>query len=321
MLTALKFCQGAVAKKDFLPALTHFVIEDSRIRGFNGVLALSSPIPFDITCKPKASTLIKAIANCSDTVQLALTPAGRLSVKSAGFKAFVDCVDGETAHALPEGEFVELNGEALMKGLKAVAPFIGDDASRRWANGVLFSNKSLFATNNVMLVQYWVGAELPSVVNIPRDAVKEMLRIGEAPEAIQLAQNSITFHYSGERWLRTQLYDHTQWPNIEGLLNKPHGDLKAVPEMLAKGLEVIKPFVDKIGSVYLKQGKITTHEGEADGASYEIPELEVEDGLYNIEMLELLASTAKHIDWTAYPAPCAFTTDMLRGVLIGLKRK
>jgi hypothetical protein len=151
MLEDLRFVQGAVAKKDLLPALTHFVMENGTVRGFNGTIALCSKIAFDLACKPKAEPLIRAINNCRDTVQLSLTPAGRLSVKSGGFKAFVDCVDGETPHVLPTGKFCPLDGVALLAGLKAVQPFIGDDASRPWANGVLLKGPSMFATNNVIL--------------------------------------------------------------------------------------------------------------------------------------------------------------------------
>lgn len=319
MLKSLKFVVGSVAKKDFVPALTHFVIENGLVRGFNGVMALSSPIPFDIACKPKATTLIKAIANCDDTVQLALTPAGRLSVKSGGFKAFVDCLQEDTPHAMPEGQVVNFNGQALLAGLKAVAPFIGDDASRRWANGVLVEKGSLFATNNVMLVQYWIGANFPCVVNIPRDAVREMLRINEAPIFAQLAENSISFHYSGDRWLRTQLFDTTQWPDLGRILDNPSQQSKIDPLMF-KGLEVIKPFVDKLGTVIFHQQRITTHDDEGDGASYDLPDFIGEEGRYNIQMLELLNGSAKTIDWGTYPKPCLFQGDRLRGAIIGMKR-
>ena len=40
MLAELKFVQGAVAKKDFIPSLTHFEIKDGMIKGLNGSLAL-----------------------------------------------------------------------------------------------------------------------------------------------------------------------------------------------------------------------------------------------------------------------------------------
>ena len=44
MLKALKFVQGAVSKKDLVPALTHFRIENGTVRSYNGMLALCTPI-------------------------------------------------------------------------------------------------------------------------------------------------------------------------------------------------------------------------------------------------------------------------------------
>lgn len=317
MLSSLKFCQGAISKKDFVPSLKHFVIEYGQIRSFNGTLALSSPIPFNIACKPRADTLIKAISNCDETVQLALTPAGRLSVKSGSFKAFIDCVQEETPHATPEGEIVHFDGDALLAGLKEVAPFIGDDASRRWANGVLFEKQCLLATNNVTLVQYWVGFDFPCVVNIPREAVKEMLRINEGPTFAQVTEHSITFHYTGDRWLRTQLFDATSWPDIGRILDIP-SEQKPINTAIFAGIDVIKPFVDQMGSVFFMDGRMATHKEENEGASFDL-EMPY-TGCFNVKMLELLKDTVKTIDWSKAPAPCQFQGDRLRGAIIGMKR-
>ena len=93
MLSSLKFVQGAVAKKDFVPALNHFRIEGGRVKGYNGMIALCGPIDLDLSITPKALEFTKAIQACTDTISLHITPAGRLSIKSGRFKAFVDCLD------------------------------------------------------------------------------------------------------------------------------------------------------------------------------------------------------------------------------------
>ena len=318
MLTELKFVQGAVAKKDFLPALTHFVIENGTVRGFNGMLALCSPIPFDIACKPKAESLVKAIANCTETVQLSLTPAGRLSVKSGKFKAFVDCVEGETPHAMPEGEVVAIDGAALLQAFKVVSPFIGDDASRPWSNGVLLLGQSAFTTNNIILVEYWTGAAMPRPLNIPRAAIKEILRIDEPPVSVQLTENSISFHFTGDRWLRTQLFE-TKWPDLTRVLNKESKPAPLDPRLF-EALKTIKPFADKMGRVVFKGGgKIATHDEEAEGASFEIEGFD-HTGVYQLEMLTLLQNGVKTIDWSLYPSPCMFFGDRLRGAIVGMKQ-
>lgn len=317
MLESLNFVRGSIAKKDFIPSLKHFVIEEGKVRGFNGTLALCSPIPFNIACKPRAADLIKAIGNCDETVQLGLTPTGRLSVKSGSFKCFIECVQESTPHALPEGEVVKFDGEALLAGLKEVAPFIGDDASRRWANGVLFEKQCLLATNNVTLVQYWVGFDFPYVVNIPREAIKEMLRINEAPIFAQVTEQSITFHYNGDRWLRTQLYDTASWPDIARILDQPSKQLPINQDIFA-GIEVVKPFVDQMGSVFFLDGKMATHRDENEGASFDL-DMQF-DGCYNIKMLELLQGSVNTIDWSKFPGPCQFQGTRLRGAIIGMKR-
>lgn len=315
MLKELRFVQGAVAKKEFIPALTHFVIENGEVRGYNGTLALCSPIPFDIACKPKADTLVRAIANCDETVTLSMTAAGRLAVRSGSFKAFVDCIEGETPHATPEGELVDINGQVLLDALKAVAPYIGDDASRPWSNGVMLTRASAYATNNVCLVEYWMGTEFPVAVNLPRAAVKEMLRIDEAPTHAQSSDHSITFHYADKRWIRTQLLPQ-EWPDLGKVLNKT---CNAMPldRKIFEGIAKVKPFVDKMGRVYFQDGYICTHPDPNEGAAYEVPGLP-DTGLYNVEMLSLLEHGVESIDWSLYPRPCLFYGGNMRGAIIGM---
>lgn len=307
---------GAVSKKDFLPALTHFRIQDGTVRSYNGTLALCSPIPLDIDCIPKAEPLVKAIQHCDETVTLSLTPTGRLSVRSGAFKALIDCVEQDTPHVKPEGERFEIDGVALLTALKVISPFIGDDASRPWSNGVLLLGQSAFATNNITLVEYWVGKPFPICCNVPRAAVKEMLRIGEPPIWAQATDSSITFHYADNRWIRSQLFE-TQWPDLGKVLSVDSNPLP-LDSRVFEALVKLKPFVDKMGRVFLKGGVLSTHEQLLEGASFEIPDMQYE-GIYQIEMLALLEGVAKAIDFSTYPRPCIFQGDRLRGAIVGMR--
>lgn len=319
MLEALKFVMGAVAKKDFLPAMTHFAIENGTVRSYNGMLALSSPLQCSLDCKPKAVTFVNAIAHCDSEIVLTLTPTGRLSIRSGTFKVLVDCVQELTPHVMPEGETVQLDGEKLVEGLKNIKDFIGDDASRPWATGVLLQDQSIYATNNVILVQQWIAAKFPMTVVIPRAAVLEMLRIKAHPTHAQLTETSITFHYSDSRWLRTQLITNG-WPDVEALLSSPNNP-GPVDERIFTALEKIKPFADKMGRVFIKQGIFSTvldDTAEEGSARVEIDKLPIE-GIYQIEMLASLQKVATHIDFTTYPRPCLFYGNMLRGAIIGMR--
>lgn len=329
MLKELKFVQGAVAKKDFMPAMTHFAITVDEaggfVRAYNGTLALGSPLAFDIPCTPKAAQLVPAIAHAPDTITLSMTDKGRLRVASSkGYRVFVDCVEEVTPHVIPEGAPVDFDGNAVLEALRAVEPFIGSDASRPWATGVLLSGSSAYATNNVCIAQYWFSTAekpvtLPFVVNLPRAAIAEMLRINEAPTHAQMTENSMTFHYADRRWLRTQLLE-TKWPDMDRIF-ADHTPAQAHPvnEALFDALQRLKPHADKMGRVFFDGDRVTVKDNDGtERASIDIPGLGM-SGIYQIEMLRLLEGVAKTADLTTYPRPCIFYGDRVRGAIVGMR--
>lgn len=307
---------GAVAKRDLVPAMTHFKIKGGRVSSFNGMMALSSPIACDIDCIPKAEPLVKAIGLCNDTITLSMTEAGKLRVQSGSFKAFIETVDIEPPHVQPEGEIVQFDGEAVLEAFKKLVNFVGNDASRPWTNGILLRGQSAFATNNVVLVEYWLGVDLPLVVNVPKAAITEILRLDEAPTHGQIHENSLTFHFADGRWLRTQLYE-TQWPDLSRILDVDHKPTPA-DVRLFEALDYLKPFADELGRVYINEGLISTHNDLDMGASYEIEGLLMK-GIYRIEMLELLKGVVTNADFTRYPQPTIFYGDRLRGAIVGMQ--
>lgn len=315
MLKELKFVQGAVAKKDFLPAMTHFKINRTSISAYNGTLALSAPLPIDLECKPKAAPFVQAIAKCTETVAFTMLNSNRLRIQSGNFKAFVDCIDGDTPHVEPEGEEYFINGEQLLRAFKILIDFIGDDASRPWSNGILLKGQSAFATNNVCLIEYWLGFNFPHVINIPLTAIREIIRVDEIPTFIQIAEKSITFHYPDGKWIRSQLYVN-EWPDLSRILDRPSNP-QPLDLRLFEGLETLKPFTNKLGQIFFNENYISTSIEATEGASYEIDGYSA-SGIYQIEMLERLNGVATQIDFSTYPAPCMFFGDKLRGAIIGM---
>jgi DNA polymerase III sliding clamp (beta) subunit (PCNA family) len=315
VLKALKFVQGAVAKKDWEPALTHFRINNGRVIGYNGTIALSSPIDLDITASPKAIPFVKAIERCSsDTTVVHMTPGGKISLRSGKFKANIDCSDdSELLDSIqPEGEPGEFPN--VVKALKVLEPFISVDASRKWSNGILLRDYSAYATNNIIVVEYWLGEQMPDI-NIPDTAVRELIRIGEEPIGITMSENNITFHFSGDRWLRSSLLN-TEWPPVSHILDLT-GTYKPIPPEFFPALDVLAPFVDDAGRVYLREGSLTTSRNDGEGASIEVPGVE-DNACFNYKMLKLLEGAVETIDFSLQPKPCPFRGERLRGVILGM---
>jgi hypothetical protein len=321
MLDSLRFVASSVARKDYVPELCHFRIQNGRVTGFNGALAMSALIDIDLNVRPRGGDLLAAIGACEGPIAMHVTAAGRLGVKAGRFRAYIDCLPDEPLHTVePEGDTIEITPD-FMEGIRAVAPIMGIDASRRWSLGIRLQNQSVLATNNVLLVEYWHGCSFPLEVVIPSEAVRELLRIKQDPIKAQLTDNSITFWFEDQRWLRSQLIDPTGWPmnKIEEILGNGTEPVSTIPEGFDEALETLKPFIGEEAAVYLDPEKMKTSMDETAGASVDIELLGVTDAqCYHHRSLLLLTQVADRIDWAAYPRPCVFYKNKrLRGALIG----
>lgn len=320
MLKEIKFVQGAVAKKDYVPALTFFRIGNGRIQGFNGVLELSAPCDLDFEAMPKAVPFVKAIERLpdSDSIVFNVTQAGRLSIKSGRFRAYVECWDEKQPYPEFElkGDIVPLAGD-LIPVLKDVAPFMAVDASRPWAKGVLLKGNSAFATNNIVVLQRWLpDMYFPDPINIPDVAIKEILRIGENPEGVQIQENRITFHYTNGAYISTQL-NSVEWPEtIEQILGMP-AEYAPFPETFFDDVERLGALATDEERVYLDGSIIATSPHENEGALMEVEGLDAK-GCYNIKQLLALRNVAAECDLTLNPKPVMFRGPMTRGAMVGM---
>jgi len=318
MLETLKFVRGAAARKDFSPALTHFKIADGKIRAYDGRISLCSPIALDLNVSPLAEPFYRALMSCeSEDTALYMTKAGRLAVKSGKFRAYIQCHQEEFPVVEPEGVRREIP-EPLLPHLQRLTPFVSDDASRPWSRGILANGGTLTATNNVVIVQSWVGKTFDRPVNIPLKAIKELLRIKQEPTHVWLAEQSITFEFENGRWLRSQLLD-TAWPDIDRILDVPSNPAP-LPTGFAEALEKLKPFLMLEGRVYLNDGSISTHPVEdEEGATVEVPGTPA-GALFHFDHLTLAVSILETIDLSAYPRPCLFYNPAgIRGAIVGMR--
>lgn len=320
MLNDLKFVAGAVAKKDFVAALQYFKIEGGHIYAYNGSMAISTPTDLDVTVMPKAAPLIKAIEKVPEDTEIALnlTAAGRLSVKAGNFRCYVECHADEQAFPQlgPDGDYYPLAG-AFLPVLRKLTPFMGIDASRPWAMGILFDGPSAYATNNIILVQQWLGAQPLPRFCMPAEAVKQLVRIGKEPTGMHLSERAVTFHYENGAWLRTALHS-TEWPDLEKVLNRD-AEPKAFPDGFFEGVSRLSHFTEKSNRLYLNGGVLSTSAHEGDGAAVDLADFGGK-GIFYLSEVEKLAGVAEMIDWNMYPEfPCLFYGDMLRGALVGLR--
>lgn len=321
MLDALRFVQRGVARREIVPGLTHFRIVDGRCTGFNGLVSLSSPVEIGFNVAPQAGHFIKALDACEDTIQLVMD-GGNLLVRSGRFRTAVPCIPVESVPpTFPEGALVYPH-DSILSAFKALRPFIGYDASRPWATGILLSGQSAYATNNIIVSEYWLGTPFGSVINVPAYLVEEVTRVNEPVTSLQIAGGSITFHYGDGKWIKGQLLA-LDWPDILGVLNASMlgAAFTPVPLGLKDACATLVKFCDKADArLFLHGTDVRTRlQGAIDGgALIELPGLP-EHGCYNGQFLIECLTVATTIDLLRYPNPVPFLGDKLRGAICGMR--
>ena len=309
----LDFVKGSVARKDFVPALTHLQMKDGFVYGFNGTLSLGARIDLDLNATPKAVTFIKAINSCGGSIDLSLTDSGKLRLKSKALTVHIPCHPEELPVGMPTGKQVYLGGE-IIPALRSVAPFIAQDASRPWARGVYLNGPFANATNNICVVQSWLGFDFPVTAVIPEEAVKEILRVKEEPEFLLVNDSALTFCYSKERWITTSLLDPS-WPDLTALLDRPCKP-SPFPDGFFDALTELQPFCEATKEIHFFDGRLST--GRDDESTYLDCATVSDSGCFNVEQLLHLKGRATKVDFSMYPEACLFYGLKLRGAIIGI---
>jgi hypothetical protein len=215
--------------------------------------------------------------------------------------------------AVKGGELLS-TGDGILPTLRKLRAFVSDDASRPWSNGILLRDDYAYATNNVVMARTafpWSFGD----VNLPVYAVDELLRIGQEPTGILQDAEALVFEL-GDAWLRAQLLTGA-WPDVSSRFDELDAGA-AVPEGLLTAIEQVLPFCPdpKLPEIVFSATGVSTTTGEHSAA---VEGIELPDGRYRAEVLQLALSVAERANFAEYPNPIAFCGAGIEGIFVGLR--
>lgn len=335
MREALNIVRGAVSKKDLIPVLTHFAINDNKVHGFNGRVHICSPVREHRFALPNftvpAALALAAVDACKGepVFQVTQEQPDRVHVSDSADTGFTAVLHTGKIEDWPIPDPVKLqwqkcSGEFLPL-LTALAPFIGEDASRPWCASIRFQRGVAYATNNITLVE--AKCKFADMLDcaLPVFAVEELLRIGLEPTAVaQEGDSALYFALPGKVWIRTLLIKEG-WPDAADVMNKVHEGAKLRSFNAAaiyEAVEKIKPLCadQKLPAIAFMDKEIRTEDiaGASSGRVCGFKELG--NGLYHAEPLCKVLQAAVKADWSKFPrVPWSGAGD-LRGAIMGLMR-
>lgn len=323
LTSKLDIVKGGIAKKDLTPILKHLQISRGWITSTNGRLTISTPIPEipDLDIIVPADKFIAAMKTCKNP-KFKITDTQRLSITDSKFRALLPLMQDITFPS-PEITGAIIPNSDLLSVIEKLNQFIGIDASRPWACGILLYDNMAYVTNNVILAECPIEWSGPAI-NIPDFLVNELLRLKRKIKQIKTSGQTITLELEGSIWINSALLS-IQWPNVKELFAKVNFEgVKEIPKELYSGIQDIIPFCadKKFPQIFFNEDGITTEEGTQQAA---ISIENLHPSVWRAEPLLNLLNTPKKsllfCDFSLWPSPCPWIRDDgLKGLIIGLRQ-
>lgn len=328
MIEKLDIVKGGVAKKDLTPVLKHLKIANGWVTATNGRLTIATPIPEvpDLDIIVPADKFILAIKSCKQPKFKVVTNetngVQRLSITGKKFRALLPLMVDVT---FPSPEIVGDNVQSndLLSAIKKIAGFVGEDASRPWACGILLYQNMAYATNNTLLVETPVQWDGPPI-NLPDFAIEELLRLKRDIRQIKTNGQNITFELEDNIWINSSVLS-TNWPNVKNMFDKV--DFSNVQELdpeLLPAIQYLIPFCPdkKFPRIHFSESGVSTDPGSHE-ASTEFEGLP--ESIWRAEpllqMLDRIKSQAISSDFSQWPKACPWVReDGVKGLIIGLRK-
>lgn len=323
MLKTINFIKGTCAgtKGGLLETWTHVDISNGRITGTNGALTASAKIDTTVNAKPAANVFIKAVISCGDDITFSKTKSGRLKLTSPTLTVFADCYEDELDFdSAPNLELAtDFDGATFIAVLKKLLPVIPTDYAPLWAKGVLCKNKYCYVASKITFLRHELPFFIATDFVLPYAAVKELLRIKEAPVKYWYDNEKLYFFYRSNKWLSvTPLFE--KWPDVEAHLEKHRTDdvCDALAADFFDKLLMLKPFLTPTKEVYFGSDTVATSAQNDTGAKALLKQ--THDVCFNAEQLLALETLVDTIDFAAFPAPCSVSGPNVIGLIAGIQK-
>jgi len=321
MKTVIAWLNEALASKDIGAGMTYYRVKDKTISATNGNIVASHPWTFgkDEFLVP-GKEFEKVLSRMTEAPIISLNKDGELILKSGRFRGTVQTLP------LTEWDYPGVAGAKwqklpadLIKLIKALQPFISDNASQAWATCIALKTGWAYATNNIAIAGgACKGLEKVDAM-LPMWAVEFILSRVEGLKEWTYNNNFIAFRWDSGAWMRSQLIVG-QFPERAAEMVRQSIKAKTTQKIDDKFREVIERIGDLAEDTVLIYAKrIEARFGKAvveDGVVCEIPK-DADCSIFAAKVLLPAINAADSWSPSTWPNPTPFRGPVVSGYVVG----
>jgi hypothetical protein len=280
----------------------------------NNVLTAAHPIMDELRLCPHSLMLLAAMDSCKEPYSLTQENDSGLWVTSGEFRAFIPCVAFDKLPMMAPDPAQWLADGRLLDALGVVSSLVADNAATLVQAAIQLCGRTVRATDTEVILEAWHGIDMPPGLLIPKAAANAWIKCGKKPVRFGYSAESITLWYEDNSWIKTQLFNNAQMPNMDAILNVANNPWPT-PKGLFEAAASITPFSTSGIAYFEDKGVMRTKNVDTPLlANINVGGLPA--GLaFKLKSLKTIAPYAKSIDFTASKKFALFFSDSVRGAI------
>ncbi len=320
MKTIIAWLNEALAAKDLAVGMTYYRVSDHQIRATDGRITASHPWPYDGEFLVPGDEFEKVLARC---IEPTITMDGlEMKMKSGRF--------GGTIQTLPLDKWDYPGVEdadwkpippPLLPIIKALRPFVSDNAVQGWALSVALQDGWAYATNNIALG----GAKCKELKDIqallPVWAADFILEREEGLTHWAWQEHYVAFKWKSGAWMRSQL-NVGKFPDRAAEMVQAAFKEKPTQHITEEFRDAFRQIAELAAdTIHIYADRIESKFGKAvvvDGIESEVPE-GADHSIWGAKFLVPAIEVADSWSPSLWPKPAPFRGPLVSGYVVGRK--
>ncbi len=320
MRNELLWLDDALATSNIVNDWTNFSFESDVIKATDGRIAASIPCETGMNCMVPGKELLRVLNACDKEIKVSEDDT-TLKVTAGRFRATLPKIAGDLPVNIPLDLDWKPVPADLVNCIRAVRPFVSEDATHLWAMGVILHGGYCIATNNTAFAATECENLSVDELILPAWAADFVLeRDGLTHWAWD--ETFVAFKWESGAVMRSVLIDSRFPEKVLDILEAAKDDSSSEDitddfketftrvSKLSDG--VIDIYPDKVAGV----GGAASVEEETTG--FQVPE-GFDKSTWSAKVLEIVLKVAQSWRPCDYPAPCPFKGERVFGVILGRK--
>ncbi len=323
MREILRWLSGALSDKSITPGMGSYCVQGGEIRATDGRVTAGHPWDGEGEFLVPGSELEKILARLPGEPTLEVLEQS-IRIKSGRFRGEVQTLALENwAYPGPEGMNWQELPDDLMDVLKALRPFISDNAIQPWAMTCALIGGWAMATDNVCLAgaPFHAGGKVQELL-VPIWAIDFLLGHDEAPTEWAWNDVAIAFRWPNGAWMRSAVivgkFPETAAAMVRAAweLEPPHAFSPAFRE----AFERISALSDGLITLYADRMTGSFSQAQVE-EEIEVPlPTDCEATHWGGKFLANVLSAATVWDPTSWPRPSPWAGPVLAGYIVGSRK-